>query len=181
MQKRGKTAQDIAKESRRNITVSDIRSFQNGNTFPTPYQVTFLNSIFGIDMELFLNPEPKHQVSVNSFPVARFEVEKVIKAEKPGKTKKPKGVDILKPPKNKECRWCGVDTGTECYRHAEDDTIKYLSGGGIMGGKIPDQFTVWGCDKCDRKYSTKPDKDNYIRQLEHSLRWSTGIIKTWLV
>ena len=180
MQKRNITAQDIAKNSRGSITVSDIRRFQKG-ACPTSYQVMFLNNIFGIDFELIISPPDKSLVPARQLGISVSEFGKVEAIGKPGKTIKPKEVNILKPPKNKECRWCDIETGTECYRHAEDEMIKYLSGGGCMGMKIPDQFTVWGCQKCDDKYSIKPNRSKYILTLEHSLKWAIGIIKTWLM
>ena len=87
---------------------------------------------------------------------------------------------LLKKPDDLSCKWCGIETGTECYRHAEATAIKMLSGGGIWNGKIPDKYTCWGCLDCDMKYSTKPDRDapQEIHD-KHESDWWTGIKNTW--
>ena len=92
-------------------------------------------------------------------------------------------------PKNKKrklkqlemfCRWCLRPSPTCCHRHCEDDIIKFLAGGGIMSGKIPDKLSVWGCYTCDQKHSTKPNREASTRKKNlHSLSWASGILRTW--
>lgn len=91
-------------------------------------------------------------------------------------------------PKRKDCRWCNVETGTECFRHAEDPELKFLDGGGIMGGKINDNLTVWGCYNCDLEMSERPIQkrkevgfDFRERYLEWQNKWRLGIIRTHLM
>lgn len=116
------------------------------------------------------------------------------KFKKPGphkkKTRKTERAKIreIEKPKSLECKWCNVETGTECYRHAEDPEIKFLVGGGIVGGKNPDQLSSWGCDDCDREMSTKPHQhpqetwyEFKIRFLEWQNKWKLGVIKSWLL
>lgn len=104
------------------------------------------------------------------------------------KNKFPRLHDIDKP-KDTHCRFCGQsDDGTCCYRHAEDPDIKFLVGGGITGGKIPDNLTVWACVYCDNEMSTRPFKKHYETQEAFTMRfyewknkWKLGVIKTWLI
>lgn len=97
------------------------------------------------------------------------------------KNKAPRLHDI-NPPKEKHCRCCGLETGTECYRHAESRLIKFLCGGGIMGGKIPDSMTGWMCALCDHKLSDPLPKDTpEIEVLRHAWEWSMVIFKTHLL
>ena len=118
-----------------------------------------------------------------------------IKYPKPGKPQKTvkrlksRTVRKLDPPKDTYCRFCcQPDDGTCCFRHAEDPDIKFLVGGGITGGKIQDNLTVWADDKCDREMSTKP----YMRQqetqeaftmrfYEWKNKWKLGVIRTHLI
>ena len=111
-----------------------------------------------------------------------------LKYPKPGKTKKKKQTYLksssrgLKRPDEMICQWCGIESPTCCFRHAEDDIIKFLDGGGIAGGRINDNLTVFGCYDCDQKYSKKPDRDaSEIVKLRHSIAWAVGIIKTHLL
>ena len=100
-----------------------------------------------------------------------------MKFEKPGpkvknrpKTKR-KYIHDIEVPANRSCKLCNRETGTERYIHAEAKKIKFLIGGGIMGGKIDDKLTIWACYKCTVHLdSTKDD-------LEQSIL----IIKTWLI
>ena len=78
------------------------------------------------------------------------------------------------------CRWCFKPSPTCCFRHSEDHVLKFLSGGSVMGGKIPDKLTVFGCFTCDQKHSTKPDRMDSTRKKNlHSLSWAKGILRTW--
>ncbi len=106
---------------------------------------------------------------------------------KPGKKEKnrPKTKSVyvhkIETPKNRKCINCGQMTGTEVYRHPEDSTIKFLDGGGIMGGKPDDRLTSWLCsDKdCGLYYDTKPDINcEEIVRLRHDLFTAKMIIKT---
>ncbi len=87
---------------------------------------------------------------------------------------------LTKKPDDLSCKLCGIETGTECYRHAESTAIKMLSGGGVMGGKIDDHLTSWLCMDCDIKLSTKPDRDapQEIHD-QHEKDWWIGIKNTW--
>ena len=90
--------------------------------------------------------------------------------EKPGKKKKKS--HKIKPPVEKHCRKCGVETGTECWRHAESRIIKFESGGGIMGGKIPDDQTSWLCMSCDSELSQPLPRNATQKQLKaHAAEW----------
>ncbi len=101
-----------------------------------------------------------------------------MKYQKPGKKKKKSRK--IKRPKELICAWCGNHDETCCLRHAEDDIIKYLSGGGIMGSKINNRFTVLGCFQCDLKYSKKPNINDFEHiKKEHSKIWAVGILRTW--
>ena len=88
----------------------------------------------------------------------------------------------LTPPKNKYCRHCGVEKGTECFRHTESRIIKFLDSGGIMGGKINDNLTAWLCLECDFELSYKLDKNSsWQQERSHALLWAIAIIKTHLL
>ena len=107
-----------------------------------------------------------------------------MKFEKPGPKKKTAKIKNsktrlhdIKKPAEKHCRWCGVETGTECFRHAEVTWMKHKYGFGT-GRKVDDNLTVWGCEKCDRKYSKKP-LEKYVDIWEYA--WMKGIIETHLV
>lgn len=112
-----------------------------------------------------------------------------MKHEKPGPKKKTskiknKGPRLhdLKPPDKKHCRGCGQETGTEAFRHAESRLVKFMSGGGITGGKINDRLTGWLCMDCDAIYSEQLEKNaSYNDLLVHAYNWMTVIIKTWLI
>ena len=94
---------------------------------------------------------------------------------KPGKAKKshrPK----LKPPKERYCRRCFRTTGTEAWRHSESRIIKFESGGGIMGGKIPDDQSAFLCMDCDSYLSKPMWKSASPEELElHAEAWR-GVI-----
>ena len=94
-----------------------------------------------------------------------------MKFKKPGPKKKKKVRQ--KPPEERYCRRCGVNYGNCCYRHAESRIIKFESGGGIMGNKIPDSKTGWLCDRCDRIMSKPLDKNASQKQLQaHADEWN---------
>jgi len=95
--------------------------------------------------------------------------------EKPGPHKKPKRPRI-KPPAEKHCRRCNRTTGTEAWRHAESRLIKFEHGGGIMGGKLPDDQTSWLCLDCDMELSQPLPKDASQKDLEyHKKQWQKVI------
>lgn len=113
---------------------------------------------------------------------------------KPGKKVKnqPKSkrflIHNIEKPEDRRCRNCGHITGTENYHHAESSRIKFISGGGITGGKISDRLTAWLCDKqeCGIRFDTKPTKQNpgstdSFETVQHDLFSYDMIIKTWLL
>jgi hypothetical protein len=90
---------------------------------------------------------------------------------KPGPNKKNKK-KMPKPPVEKHCRSCNIPTGTERWCHAESKLIKFKSGGGIMGGRIPHDKTAWLCFDCDIKHSHALPKNATQKQLEsHAEEW----------
>lgn len=108
MQKRNITAQDIAKQSYGNISVSNIRSFQKGTALPKPNQIRLLNHIFGVDFELILNPSPQRIKPTSQLGIQITEFGKVSKIEKPGEPKKKKdNIPII--PVNGQCTFHGCN------------------------------------------------------------------------
>lgn len=97
---------------------------------------------------------------------------------KPGKAKKKKRPPI-KPPQDRYCRRCFRTTETEAWRHAESRIIKFESnGGGVMGGKIPDDQTAWLCHDCDHDLSKPMWKNASPEELElHAGAWR-GVIES---
>lgn len=118
-----------------------------------------------------------------------------LKFKKPGKPQKKvkrlksRIVRKIDKPKNTNCRFCKEqDDGTCCFRHSEDPDLKFLSGGGITGGKIHDQLSVWACQDCDVEMSTKPVLKHGDDMVLHAVRfrewqnkWKLGVITTWLI
>jgi len=110
------------------------------------------------------------------------------KIKKVKKTSRKKIREIEKPDRF-HCRFCGEpDDDTSYYHHCEDPDIKFLSGGGITSGKIPDQLTVWGHHLCGTEMSEKPSKRIEETQEAFTMRfyewknkWKLALIKTWLV
>lgn len=103
------------------------------------------------------------------------------KKKKVKKTSRSK-VREIEQPEDKHCRVCNVKTGTECYRHVESRLIKFVFGGGITGGKLPDKLTAWACSECDAKLSVPLDKNASMEELlNHAFNWYTAISKTWLI
>lgn len=109
---------------------------------------------------------------------------------KPGKKPKNKPkysktkIHNIERSEERECVNCGLFTGTENYHHAEDSTIKFIDGGGVMGDKINGYLTAYLCNKeeCGIKFDTKPDKNcSEIVRLRHDLFTASLIIKTWLL
>jgi|GEM_PF-1500614 len=97
------------------------------------------------------------------------------------KTKISKKRTIEKPEKM-NCVRCGRITETESHRHSESRIIKFLDGGGIMAGKIPDKLSAWLCDSCDAVLSKTPPKNSSEHVLnKHALDWFIAIAKTWLI
>ncbi len=107
------------------------------------------------------------------------------KFPKPGKPKKKtkktelvKTREIQKPDKM-NCVKCNRISDTECHRHAESKIIKFLSGGGITGGKIPDTLTAWLCENCNAIISEPiPKTANEYEIIKHALDWALAILKT---
>lgn len=90
------------------------------------------------------------------------------KAGKHKKQKRPK----IKSPIERYCRKCFVETKTERWCHAESRIIKFESGGGVVGGKIPDDQTAWICFSCDSELSQPLPKDSSQEELEnHADEW----------
>jgi len=94
---------------------------------------------------------------------------------KPKKTRKPI-------PAGDVCVKCGTKDGTICARHSESRVIKFLDGGGIMGGKINDNLTAFLCMECDCELSAPLPKDASQEAINlHALEWAILIIKTHLL
>lgn len=110
------------------------------------------------------------------------------KIQKPGKKKQERPVTKslyihkIDKPKDLSCKNCDLETGTENYHHAESKRIKYLDGGGIMGGKINDRLTAWLCKDCGYEFDTRPgDKAEQCLIDQHDLFSYDCIAKTHLV
>ena len=122
--------------------------------------------------------EPIKRQSGTDFPLKQATNQLKSKHKTPFKEKEFK----LIPPKNKHCRRCGVESGTECFRHSESRIIKFLVGGGIIGSKIPDILTGWLCEKCDQELSEPLSKNATKEQEEkHAYEWLLSIVKTHLI
>jgi hypothetical protein len=113
-----------------------------------------------------------------------------MKHEKPGpKPKKskisnrsPRIHDMPKPTVDDVCSFCDLPSGTLAWRHAEDDTIKWLDGGKGVGQKINDNLSALACARCDVIYSTKPHRNApEIEKLRHSIAWGCAVIKSRLL
>jgi len=103
-----------------------------------------------------------------------------LKFEKPGVKKKQS--NRIGAPKSPECAYCGLESETCCYRHSESRIIKFLDGGGIMGGKINNRLTGLLCFDCDAILSEPLTRTATIEQEEsHALKWAMAIIRTWLL
>jgi hypothetical protein len=88
----------------------------------------------------------------------------------------------LEPPEKKHCRRCGILTGTEAYRHAENRLIKYFEGGGIMGSRINDNLSAFLCHDCDREMSEPIPKSAAMSEVyEHGFYWLKYIVLTHLI
>ncbi len=105
---------------------------------------------------------------------------------KPGDKKKSRSktkslyIHNIEEPKNRECRNCDVENGDECFHHPEATRIKFVDGGGIMGGKNNDRTTAWLCVGCGVEFDTKPDKNAPQQEHDqHALFSYDCIIKTW--
>jgi len=110
-----------------------------------------------------------------------------LKFEKPGKKKKSSKImnsiqrrHNIKTPKEKHCRWCDIETGTECFRHCEIPLLKHRHGKGL-GVKIDDNLTVWGCQDCDSEMSQKPFGATETEIFRWENKWLIGICETHLV
>jgi hypothetical protein len=113
-----------------------------------------------------------------------------MKLEKPGPKKKktkihnrPRLHDIKPPIIDDVCSAEGCDESeTLRWCHCEDDTIKFMDGGGIVGGKINDNLTALLCAKHDLEYSLKPDRNSpQIWKDMHTLKWALAIIRSHLL
>lgn len=94
-----------------------------------------------------------------------------MKHEKPGKHKKKKQ-KMPKPPREKHCRYLGYETGTERWCHAESRNIKFLFGGGIVGGRLPHDQTAWISAEADQILSKPLPKDASLVELGgHEEQW----------
>ena len=185
MRTRGITAQDIAKQSQRRITVSDVRSFQRGSC-PTTYQSMLLSKVFGMDFELLISPPDKTLVPTRQLGISVSEFGKVEAIGKPGAVIKSSKIknsitrihDIPKPGELL-CSHCFQIDSTCRYNHPEDDIIKFMFGGPGIGGKNPSEIVALHCSKCTVIFDKKPDKNasRLIKQ-DHALLWSRSIIFT---
>jgi transcriptional regulator with XRE-family HTH domain len=184
MQKRGITAQDISQLTNRNISVADIRRYQNGFSEPKAYQIRLLNKILGIDFELILNPSPKEIVPIRQLGISISESGEVKAIKKPGekiKTAKIKNsiTRIHKIPKPGEliCGNCFQISEDGRYCHPEDSEIKMMLGGPGTGEKSPDEMVAMLCEKCRIILDKKPNNNaSRLVKLEHSMLWSKAII-----
>lgn len=112
----------------------------------------------------------------------------VLNLNKPGKKEKkqPKYSKIkihkIERPEDRKCVNCGIYVGTECFHHPEDGTVKFLDGGGIVGGKVDGHLTAYLCAglKCGVKFDTKPNKEApEIEHLKHDNFTAKLVLKTW--
>lgn len=201
MQIRNITAQDISKASYKNISVSNVRSFQNGTNLPNSNQVRHLNKIFGLDFELFLN-ESKPVLEPVKSSNTKTEFAMSDKKEKPGnkkvatkiKNKSKVRLHDIKKPEKKHCRRCNIETGTERFAHYEGYRKPEFGKG--IGIKCNDNMTAWLCQRCTDTMDKKPNMDHAKnfnmtdeRKSEilnllvyiHSEEWLYLIVKTWLM
>lgn len=97
--------------------------------------------------------------------------EYIPKHPKPGKPKKKKQ-KMPKPPAERYCRKLGYVTGSERWCHAEARLIKFLDGGGIMGGRIDHKYTAWLSFEADQELSQPLSKNATKDELEnHAYEW----------
>lgn len=186
MRQRKITAQDIAKQSYGNISVSNIRSFQNGTDLPKSNQVRLLNHIFGIDFDLILNPVPQRIKPTSKLGISISEFGKVEKICKPGdKVKSSKIKNSItryhKIPKPGYfiCGHCRNEKPNSDYAHPEDDEIKFMFGGKGVGVKTPDEIVSLICFDCKKILDVKPAKNaSRLIKLEHAMLWAKAIIFT---
>ncbi len=184
MRTRGIYAQDIAKQSRGNITISDVRRFQKG-ACPTSYQVMFLNNIFGIDFELIISPPDKPQEPVRQLGISISEFGKVEEIGKPGAVIKSSKIKnsitrIHKIPiDGLICSNCDNEDESCVPCHPEDSIVKMRFGGRGISEKLPDEMVAMLCLSCRSIMDVKPDKDDQkIVHLYHTIQWQNAIIVT---
>lgn len=177
------------------ITKTRMNEIFNGSS-PLRHEYIKMAFTLGCNIEFLFGDKDivPEEIPIEKEIFEYVEFNKKEQIEKPGKKKKPAKIQNkttrlhdIEPPKEKHCRWCNVETGTENFRHSEDPEVKFLSGGGITGGKINDNHTAWGCADCDLEMSTKPFKKHNedpisfkIRYLEWQNKWRLGVIKTHL-
>jgi hypothetical protein len=180
------TAQDISKLSFRKLSRDLVVSFKKGDAIPTPYQLKLLSKILGIDMELFLNDTPDHQLPVRQLGIQITEFGKVSKINKPGKKIKSGKIKNSitrhhKIPKPGEllCSHC-FQIDERCrYSHPEDEEIKLMFGNPGTGGKSPDEIVALLCLKCTAILDAKPPKNaSRLIKDEHTILWAKAIIFT---
>ncbi len=125
MQKRNITAQDISKQSYGQISISNIRSFQNGSSLPKPNQVRLLNHIFGIDFELFLDGKPESNLVPVKVGTSISEFGKVEKISKPGDKPKTKKDDIPIISVDGQCTFpgCNKPATENCHYTGYDQSL----------------------------------------------------------
>jgi hypothetical protein len=97
-----------------------------------------------------------------------------MKYEKPGKHVKKKE-KMPDPPKYKHCRYLGYETGSERWCHSESRIIKFESGGGIMGGRIPHSKTAWLSKVADDHLSKPLDNPTQHQLEQHKKVWDRVI------
>lgn len=178
------TSKELSEATRKELSTSLINSFRRGLSTPTPRQISVLNMILGIDMELFLNDTPKHQVPTRKLGIQITEFGKISKIDKPGKPVKSSKIKnsitrIHKIPKPgyficSHCRQERIDCD---YAHPEDDEIKLMFGNPGTAGKSPDEIVALICFDCKKIFDTKPNKNaSRLIKLEHAMLWSKAII-----
>lgn len=183
----GYTRKEIAKLA--GMPKNEMDSICNGE-LPKRYRIGSIAYALNLNKheveDALDSPSELNLGPVNIHPVA--DLKKVNeKSEKPGM--KPKSTKIknsavrlhdLTPPKEKHCRWCNVETGSENFRHCEIPLLKHRHGKG-WGVKIDDNLSVWGCAKCDSEMSQKPFEATETEMLRWENKWLIGICESHLV
>ncbi len=179
---------ELAKASR--LPIYTITAICKDQIKVIDWQIPKIANGLGIDSDIIKdiisNEKRMNLESVNG---SDFSFENKRKIEKPGKKTKTAKISNSTPrlhdiklPKEKHCRNCGQETGTECMRHSESRVIKFLDGGGIIGGKINDNLSAWLCMQCDGEMSYPLPKNASEQRINnHALKWALAIIRTHLL
>jgi hypothetical protein len=176
----GPNRQEIARSCK--IPKNRIDSFCKGIETPKPFQVCLLSHALNIDseiMESWIDTDDSSIFQPISFNGTTIKPE-LKKVDKPGvKVKSVEKVKRLKfsktveiePPKERYCRRCERETGTECYRH--DESRRKSKFGKGYGKKVKHRRSAWLCNDCDAVMSPDlPKTATENEQLRRDLEWS---------